>query len=293
MAFVKLATRPKAYYKRFQVQFRRRREGKTDYTARRALVYQDRNKYNNPKYRLVVRLTDHFIICQIACAQLNGDRIVAAANSSELPRYGVLNGFKNYSAAYCTGLLVGRRLLKKWEIDSLFKANLKVGEESHVKEAEDRHPVRCILDVGLRPTTTGSRVFGAMKGAADAGLAIPYKALRFPGFSKGKYNPAKHQERIVGKHIADYMTLLSEKDPESYKRIFSLYIKKGIKAGDVVKMYTEAHKKIIADPAAKPKRAFTADENCRKFAHSPKISSYARKANVVRKLKAIHEMNEE
>ena len=34
-----------------QVKFRRRREGKTDYFARKRLVIQDKNKYNTPKYR--------------------------------------------------------------------------------------------------------------------------------------------------------------------------------------------------------------------------------------------------
>ena len=34
-----------------QVKFRRRREGKTDYFARKRLVVQDKNKYNTPKYR--------------------------------------------------------------------------------------------------------------------------------------------------------------------------------------------------------------------------------------------------
>lgn len=33
------------------------------------------------------------------------------ASSKELPRYGVNVGLKNYAAAYCTGLLVARRLL--------------------------------------------------------------------------------------------------------------------------------------------------------------------------------------
>ena len=48
--FVKLV-KNKAYFKRFQVKFRRRREGKTDYFARKRLVVQDKNKYNTPKYR--------------------------------------------------------------------------------------------------------------------------------------------------------------------------------------------------------------------------------------------------
>lgn len=35
------------------------------------------------------------------------------ASSTELPRYGVKVGLKNYAAAYCTGLLVARRLLRQ------------------------------------------------------------------------------------------------------------------------------------------------------------------------------------
>ncbi|KAG1116298.1 hypothetical protein G6F42_013732 [Rhizopus arrhizus] len=39
----------KAYFKRYQVKYRRRREGKTDYYARKRLVVQAKNKYNSPK----------------------------------------------------------------------------------------------------------------------------------------------------------------------------------------------------------------------------------------------------
>jgi len=57
MGYVKVL-KTSAYHKRFQVKYRRRREGKTDYQARRRLVIQDKNKYNLPKYRLVVRMTN-------------------------------------------------------------------------------------------------------------------------------------------------------------------------------------------------------------------------------------------
>jgi len=40
-------------------------EGKTDYYARKRLVVQDRNKYNTPKYRLIVRFTNKDVICQV------------------------------------------------------------------------------------------------------------------------------------------------------------------------------------------------------------------------------------
>jgi len=37
---------------------------------------------------------------------------MAAADSTELKRYGLTAGLTNYSSAYCTGLLLARRLLK-------------------------------------------------------------------------------------------------------------------------------------------------------------------------------------
>ena len=40
-------------------------EGKTDYQARKALITQDKNKYNTPKYRLVVRFTNKDICAQV------------------------------------------------------------------------------------------------------------------------------------------------------------------------------------------------------------------------------------
>ena len=86
-------------------------EGKTDYYARRRLVVQDKNKYNTPKYRLIVRFTNKDIICQIAYAKIEGDKIVCAAYSHELPRYGIKCGLTNYAAAYCTGLLLARRVI--------------------------------------------------------------------------------------------------------------------------------------------------------------------------------------
>eukprot|EP01079_Euglenida_sp_SAG-EU17-18_P002313 gene2313-3156_t len=54
MVFTKVVKSP-AYMSRFQTKYRRLREGKTDYRARRAMVSQDKNKFNTPRYRLVVR----------------------------------------------------------------------------------------------------------------------------------------------------------------------------------------------------------------------------------------------
>lgn len=40
-------------------------EGKTDFFARKRLVIQEKNKYNTPKYRMIVRFTNKDIICQV------------------------------------------------------------------------------------------------------------------------------------------------------------------------------------------------------------------------------------
>ena len=50
------------------------------------------------------------------------------------------------------------------------------GEDYNVEYmGEGDHPFRAFLDVGLTRTTTGNRVFAAMKGALDGGLDIPHR----------------------------------------------------------------------------------------------------------------------
>ena len=47
---------------------------------------------------------------QVAYARIEGDIVIGASYAHELPRYGVKVGLTNYSAAYCTGLLLARRV---------------------------------------------------------------------------------------------------------------------------------------------------------------------------------------
>lgn len=255
MGFVKVV-KNKAYFKRFQVKFRRRREGKTDYYARRRLVVQDKNKYNTPKYRMIVRFTNKDIICQIAYARIEGDVIVCAAYAHELPRYGVKVGLTNYAASYCTGLLLARRLLKKFEMDKIYIGCEDVtGEEYNVEDIEGQPGAfRAYLDVGLARTTTGARVFGAMKGAVDGGIDIPHSNKRFPGYDSEtkEFSPDVHRKHIFGQHVADYMRILMEEDEEAYKKQFSQYIKLGITADELEEIYKKAHAAIRAEPERKP-----------------------------------------
>jgi len=256
MPFVKVV-KNKAYFKRFQVKFRRRREGKTDYYARKRLVVQDKNKYNTPKYRLIVRFSNKDVICQIAYAKIEGDVIVCSAYAHELPRYGMKVGLTNYAAAYCTGLLLARRVLKKFSLDSIYEGQTEVDGDEYNVESVDGQPgaFRCYLDTGLVRTSTGARVFGAMKGAVDGGLDIPHSMKRFPGYdSESKeFNAEVHRDHIFGKHVANYMKVLQEEDEDQFKQQFSRYIKNGLTPDNLEEAYKKCHAAIRDDPEHKPK----------------------------------------
>jgi len=253
MGFVKVV-KNKAYFKRFQPKFKRRRQGKTDYYARKRLVVQDKNKYNTPKYRMIVRITNHDILCQIAYARIEGDVVVASAYSHELPRYGVKLGLTNYAAAYCTGLLLARRHLKALKLDGTYKGVEKVTGADYNVEKVDGQPgaFRCYLDTGLARTSTGARIFGAMKGAVDGGLDVPHSEKRFPGFNAEtkQFDAEAHRKRIFGLHVADYMKTLKEGDEDAFKRQFSKYLSTGVGPETIETVYKKAHAAIRANPDA-------------------------------------------
>jgi len=286
MPFVKVV-KNKAYFKRFQVKYRRRREGKTDYYARKRLVVQDKNKYNTPKYRMIVRFTNKDIICQIAYARIEGDVIVCAAYSHELPRYGVKVGLTNYSASYCTGLLLGRRILEKFKLDTIYQGQTEVTGEQFQVESVDGQPgaFRCFLDVGLARTTTGARVFGALKGAVDAGLDIPHGVKRLPGYDgeSKEFHADIHRKHILGQHIADYMRLLQQDDDDAFKKQFSQFVKNGITADMVEDMYKKAHAAIRENPVKPAKKEAPKDAKKPKRFNRKKLSLEQRMDRVKQK----------
>jgi large subunit ribosomal protein L18 len=146
---------------RYFVPFRRRREGKTDYYQRTRLIVAD-------VPRMVVRKTNRHIIVQLVTAELDGDRTLVAANSAELEKYGYKGSTSSTPAAYLTGML--------------FAVKAKKAQQESA-----------ILDIGLNRATPGARVFAALKGAIEAGLAIPHGEEILPS-----------DERAKGAHIAAY-----------------------------------------------------------------------------------------
>jgi large subunit ribosomal protein L5e len=261
MGFVKVV-KTKAYYMRYQVKFRRRREGKTDYAQRRGLVFQDKNKYDAKKYRLVARISNKYVTCQIVYSTMTNDVVMCSATSKELPRYGVSVGLANYAACYCTGLLLARRVLTQLNLADKYEGNTDEIDGSYY-EVDDLHdeddsaprPFKAFLDIGLARTTTGARIWGCLKGAVDGGLAVPYSENRLLGWdSEFKELDAEvHKKYIFGEHVADYMSALQEEDESAYQRQFSRYIKAGITSDKVVEMYEKAHGAIRADPKREKK----------------------------------------
>ncbi|KAI1104503.1 60S ribosomal protein L5 [Jackrogersella minutella] len=248
-----------AYYSRFQTKYKRRREGKTDYYARKRLITQAKNKYNAPKYRLVVRFTNRDIITQIVTSEIAGDKIFAAAYSHELKAYGIEHGLTNWAASYATGLLLARRVLKKLGLDETFAGVEEPDGEYNLTEAadedgEERRPFKAFLDVGLARTSTGARVFAVMKGASDGGILVPHSENRFPGFDmeSEELDAETLKKYIYAGHVAEYMETLADDDEERYKSQFQKYLDDDIEADGLEDLYTEAHAAIREDPFKKP-----------------------------------------
>jgi large subunit ribosomal protein L18 len=133
---------------RYCVQLRRRREGKTDYKARKALVLSG-------KPRLVVRETLKNVIAQIIVAKPHGDEVLVSANSRELKKYEWKAPGGNLPAAYLTGILCGLK-----------------AKSQNVKEV--------ILDIGLHSPSKGARVFAVLKGVLDSGVHVPHSEEKLP-----------------------------------------------------------------------------------------------------------------
>merc|ERR1712183_1038149 len=160
----------------------------------------------------------------------------------ELKNYGVSCGLTNYASAYCVGLLVARRLLTLKKMEKMYAGNDKIdgalySVQDHIGE---RRPFKAYLDVGLVRTSTGNRVFGAMKGACDGGINVPHNEQRFPGFRwekpeanvgrkkggaaeekekpKPNYSTEEHLEHILGVHVQEYYDLLKAEKPAEFRK---------------------------------------------------------------------------
>ncbi|HIH16519.1 MAG TPA: 50S ribosomal protein L18, partial [Candidatus Diapherotrites archaeon] len=100
----------------YAMPFRRRREERTNYKKRLALL-------KSGKLRLVVRKTNNNSIVQVVKYAQAGDECLVVAQSGELRKLGWTRHTGNLPAAYLTGYLCGKKAKKQ----SLLEAVLDIG----------------------------------------------------------------------------------------------------------------------------------------------------------------------
>jgi large subunit ribosomal protein L5e len=147
----------------------------------------------------------------------------------------------NYASAYATGLLLARRLLKKVGLDTQYEGNKEVDQNYDAgSDIRDRRPFKLILDVGLRATTTGSKVFAVLKGAADGGAYVPHSDSRFPGKAEDGKNKVL-RSRILGAHVDEYLKKLKGTERENVQFRLWLECLKNTGSKSVQDIYTKIH----------------------------------------------------
>ncbi|MBI5228349.1 50S ribosomal protein L18 [Candidatus Micrarchaeota archaeon] len=140
---------------KYLVHFRRRREGKTNFAKRLALV-------KSGKTRMVVRRSNKTVLIQFIEFEPKGDKTLLTVNGQHLVKSYKWPSKRNVWTAYLTGLLAGKMAHKKG-----------------VKEF--------VFDMGMYPSSKGSVLYAALKGVADSGLKttfgnemVPEKKLTNP-----------------------------------------------------------------------------------------------------------------
>ena len=193
----------------YRVKFKRRREGRTNYYRRRRLLL-------SRKPRLVIRKTNNRTIVQVINANVIGDSTVASAVSTELESYGWAAGTANLPSAYLTGFLAGLRA-KARGIDS------------------------AVLDLGLIPPVRGSKAYGALKGAIDAGMEIPHGEDVLPD-----------EARLSGEHIVQAFKHFSDNPGDGHN--FSKLGKKKTTITSIPKQFEATKKALLDIPKAQLKK---------------------------------------
>ncbi|MFH1247027.1 MAG: 50S ribosomal protein L18 [Candidatus Micrarchaeota archaeon] len=123
----------------YDVHFRRRRQGRTNYVKRLALL-------KSGVHRLVIRKQNKGVLAQLVNYSANGDETICQASSRDLQAFGI-TGKRNVPSAYLVGFLVG-------------------------KKATSKGVSQAIADFGLHTASKGGVLFAVVKGAIDSGLKM-------------------------------------------------------------------------------------------------------------------------
>jgi large subunit ribosomal protein L18 len=175
---------------RSRVPFKRRKDGKTNYRRRLALV-------KSGKDRVVIRKSLNNILIQIVSSTFEGDKTLTTAFSKELRDMGWNFHCGNTPSAYLTGYLCGKRAKK-------------IADEF-------------ILDIGLQRSIKGGRNYAALKGFVDAGCNVNVDESIFPPENrvKGENISSYYEgldESLKEKNFSNY--LKNKTDPSKMPGMF-------------------------------------------------------------------------
>lgn len=186
---------------KYELPFKRRLEGKTDYRKRLALL-------KSGKPRLVIRKSLNHIRAQVVDFNSKGDKVLASASSEELKEFGWNYSTRNIPSSYLIGLLIGKRALK-----------------NKIKEV--------VVDIGLYSNVKSSRINSVVKGAIDSGLAIPYSSDVLPSEEriKGKHIIEYYKKIKSDKNKIQFSKNTPEKLEEMFEKV-KVSIEKGVVNGE-------------------------------------------------------------
>lgn len=190
---------------------------------------------------VTARVSNENALVQVLRSAKSGDNVIASAHGRELIRYGWLGSRKSIPACYLIGLLAGKK-----------------AAAAGIKE--------CILYTGNRQFS--SRIAACVKGLIDGGVNVPVGEDALPG-----------EERISGKHIADYANALKS-DAQAYKSKFSALLKAGFVPENYQEQLNNAKAKILGGTpeTVKPKPEAKKVEAKKKEARPKKAEPKPRKA---------------
>jgi large subunit ribosomal protein L18 len=130
------------------------------------------------------------VIAQVHKPEIGGDVVKVSTHSRELRRHGWKGSLNSLPACFLIGILLG-------------------------KKARQNGIEKAILYIGNKPFT--SRIAACMKGIVESGMDIPISKETFPS-----------QDRLYGRHIADYAIKIRNEDINKYNSLFSSLIREGL-----------------------------------------------------------------
>lgn len=157
----------KAKSPKYRVKFRRRREGKTNYTKRLALI-------KSGETRAVIRKSNKAINIQFVNFAEKGDRTVLTFNSLSLKKLFGWDANRNKYSAYLAGLQAG-----------------KMAKQKGIK--------KFVVDIGMQIPSKGTVVFAALKGIIDAGLETNFGEGILPELNNPPQNFEETKKTILNR----------------------------------------------------------------------------------------------